>query len=372
MELVLVVDDNEGYSRFMETLLARMGYRSHVTRQGDAALHYMKQSRPHLIVLDYCLPKGPSADKILRLLKMQEASKGIPVVVISGENYSADDEVAALDAGADLFLAKDEISDMIGNGSFQRHIHALIMGHQASVPSERQAVSDSPIINPGRVLVVEDDPEMLGLLAFLLSTKGYTVLTADTALEGLTKARQGSPDLLVLDIILTDMSGLEVSAQLKGNPATRHIPIMVLTGQSSDKAAQEAVRRGADHFMTKPIKSAEQFLGMIAALIGRKTQAAGSPCILRFGDVLVIDEEKRTLSVGGRAINDLPQTLFRLANEFARNPGITLDRDHLINRVWEGRKVRDRVVDQYIKRCVIFSASPSAIGSSRSPVEATA
>lgn len=351
MALVLVVDDDEEYSRFMERLLKHLGFKSYATALGAHALLYTKEFRPDLIVLDFCLPGGLSAEKTLRILKTQVATKSIPVIVISGERRTAEDENFALRAGADLFFSKGEIAGTIKDGSFKRHLCALILENQQTPPTAQRAIADEARpLSPGRVLIVDDEPEMVRLLTFLLDRQGYTVLTAHTALDGLAKARQGRPDLLILDMTLPDMSGLDVYSQLKGDPGTREIPIMVLTGQSASEAAAQAVRRGADHFMTKPIGRPEQFLDMVAALLQRKPDKSASPQVLRVGDALIVDEAARAVIVGARTITGMPETLFRLAQEFARNPGRTLDRDHLVRRVWKGKSVRHRVVDQYVRR----------------------
>ncbi len=350
MAFVLVVDDDEEYGPFMESLLRRFGYKTFCTTRGDFALRCTLEFRPDLIVLDYCLPGAFTGDKTLRVLKTQEATKDIPVLVVSGEWHTPEHENAVFDAGADLFMSKGEVGNLIKSGDLERHLASLVLRRRYAPQSPGLAAAQERTPSGlGRVLVVDDDPEVLSLIEELLRDQGYAVLTASTALEGLALARQGRPDMLVLDMTLTDMSGLEICAQMKADAATRDVPVLAISGRRSDSAAQEAVRRGADCFMSKPL-DLRKFLGMTGALLARRAVRADSPGVYRFGDDLIVDEERRSVFVGGRAADGLTSRLFLLLCEFARAAGQILTRDQLIVRVWDGEDVNDRVVDRSVAR----------------------
>ncbi|HVT61788.1 MAG TPA: response regulator [Thermoanaerobaculia bacterium] len=109
-----------------------------------------------------------------------------------------------------------------------------------------------------RVLVVDDEPSLLRLTEYSLRAEGYTVTTAETAAEGLRKVHTERPDLLVLDVMLPDMSGVEVCQQIRGNPETADLPIIMLSARALTTDKVKGLRSGADEYVTKPVDSARR------------------------------------------------------------------------------------------------------------------
>ncbi|MEK7382865.1 MAG: response regulator [Elusimicrobiota bacterium] len=337
MSTILVIDDDKGYGPFLNDYLGVMGFSACVVATGDAGLEFTKTVRPDLILLDWCLKKGFSAEETLRLFKSQPGTQGVPVVVISGIRVSAEDEMGARRAGAAQFITKNEITDSPkALAVFKRRLEALILDQSLSAGKPRAAAMKKPALARaiGRILLVDDDQDMRDMVSLFLREKGYTVLTAETGALGLSKAREESPDLVVLDLGLPDMDGLEVCAQLKAWPRTRPIPVLILTARSSRQAQLLAVEYSADHYLSKPLPDLDQFHNWVSALLRRKSHLVEPKGVLRVGDALVIDITAHTVNVQDRCIDDLPATLFQLLCEFARRPGEILSRDYLLLKVW--------------------------------------
>jgi DNA-binding response OmpR family regulator len=360
MPSILAIDDDKEYRPFLKRYLTKLGFDTTVARSGDEGLEWCRKARPDLILLDWCLTEGVSGRETLRLIKNQPATRDIPVIVISGINEDAKDEVDARAAGAAHFFTKNEISDSVAQAeSFRRHLIATMVLREGAVLTRRSA-TPRPRKRPrvqGRVLMIDDDEEMRGMVSFFLESKGCTMLTAARASEGLARAQQESPDLVILDLGLPDMDGLEVCAQLKGQQKTRPIPLLILTSRSSTQARLLAVEYGADHYFTKPIRDLDDFHNWVGALLRRRSHFEVPKHVVRVGDALLIDTVEHTVTVGGRLIKETPATLFRLLCEFARHPGEVLSREYLLHHVW-GDGVRLHNVATAVSRLKQYLGAP--------------
>jgi two-component system alkaline phosphatase synthesis response regulator PhoP len=133
------------------------------------------------------------------------------------------------------------------------------------VPRQQKGV----ILISKRILIVEDDPSVLRATSYILEKEGYQVLTAQNGLEGLKKAREDNPDLLILDVMLPGIDGFEICHSLRSEPETAGLPILMFSakGQESDKAT--GLKVGADEYMTKPVDR-EVMLNKVAAWLSAK------------------------------------------------------------------------------------------------------
>jgi len=133
------------------------------------------------------------------------------------------------------------------------------------VPRQQKGV----ILISKRILIVEDDPSVLRATSYILEKEGYQVLTAQNGLEGLKKAREDNPDLLILDVMLPGIDGFEICHSLRSEPKTAGLPILMFSakGQESDKAT--GLKVGADEYMTKPVDR-EVLLNKVAAWLSAK------------------------------------------------------------------------------------------------------
>ena len=179
-----------------------------------------------------------------------------------------------------------------------------------------------------RILVVDDDPKIRTVVRRGLAYEGYRVVEAATGEEGLEKAREHMPELVVLDVMLPGIDGLEVTRRLRG--AGDPMAILMLTARDDVRARVEGLETGADDYLVKPF-SFEELLARVHALLRRKPVASGE--VLRFAD-LELDVDAREANRVGRAI-ELTTTEFNLLLLFMRHPRKVLTREVIMEHVWE-------------------------------------
>jgi two-component system, OmpR family, response regulator MprA len=179
-----------------------------------------------------------------------------------------------------------------------------------------------------RVLVVEDDPAVRGSLERALKLEGHDALFASTGLEGLDLVRDRVPDVVVLDLGLPDIDGLEVCRRLRGSGD--RTPVLILTAREGVSERVAGLDAGADDYLVKPF-SLDELFARIRALARRAAADSGGD-ILRFGDV-TLDLRTYAARRGDRAF-DLTRTEFMLLELFMRNPRHVLTREVIFDRVW--------------------------------------
>jgi DNA-binding response OmpR family regulator len=178
-----------------------------------------------------------------------------------------------------------------------------------------------------RILVIDDDTTLLGTLKRGLAYDGFAVDIASAGAEGLALARERSPDLVVLDVMMPGMDGWEVLARLRAGDA--RLPIVMLTAKDAPADHVRGLGGGADDYVVKPF-AWEVLLARVHALLRR--QDAERPPVLRFAD-LVLDTGERRARRGARDI-DLTTTEYQLLRQFLEHPRRVLPRDFLMDRVW--------------------------------------
>lgn len=182
-----------------------------------------------------------------------------------------------------------------------------------------------------RILVVEDECDIRELVRHNLVKEGYNLTCVSSGEDALTAAFASLPDLIILDIMLPGIDGLNVCRMLRQDARTREIPIMLLTAKTSDEDVVVGLEVGADDYITKPF-SPKVLAARVRALLRRDRLPApsGDSCINRCG--IIIDSDKYTVEAGGVPIK-LSATEFRLLSVLARNEGRVLTRDQLIDSV---------------------------------------
>jgi len=196
--------------------------------------------------------------------------------------------------------------------------------------------------------VVDDEPEAVDLLEFNLKQAGYNVLTAHDGAEALQKARTTLPSLVVLDLMLPEVDGLEVCKMLRRDPATTAIPIIMLTARASEIDRVLGLEIGAEDYVTKPFSPRELVLRVKKVL--ERGRAAGEPSeLLTFGS-LQIDPPRHLVSWRGKSI-ELTATEFKLLVLLAQRRGRVQSREQLLRDVWEYNSLIDtRTVDTHMRR----------------------
>ena len=199
-----------------------------------------------------------------------------------------------------------------------------------------------------KVLIVEDEPDAVDLLLFNLKNAGFEVSTAMDGAEALKKARLVTPNLIVLDIMLPEVDGLEVCKILRRDPVTAGIPIIMLTAKAAEIDRIVGLELGADDYLTKPFSPRELLL-RVKKLLARHQSPTEKLDHIRAGD-LVIDIPKHSVTLRGRPI-DLTATEFNLLVALARRRGRVQSREQLLTEVWKYDNFIDtRTVDTHMRR----------------------
>ena len=201
-----------------------------------------------------------------------------------------------------------------------------------------------------RVLVVDDERDLVDLVAYNLTRSGYEVLTANNGTEALDVAQRETPDLVVLDLMLPGIDGTEVARRMKADSRTANIPIVMLTAKGEETDIVVGLTLGADDYVTKPF-SMKVLLARIATVLRRGEQADAGPAaeggVLRAGP-LVIDTSKHEVTVDGDAVR-LTLTEFKLLSALVSARGRVLTRDQLMDKAMGTDVfVTDRAIDVHI------------------------
>jgi two-component system, OmpR family, response regulator len=207
---------------------------------------------------------------------------------------------------------------------------------------------EDPHMNNGsaslRVLVVDDEPNLVEVVSMALRYQGFSVDTAASGREALAAVTRFRPHLMVLDVMLPDMEGFEVASRLGAQRAG--VPIIFLTARDSTEDKVRGLSGGGDDYMTKPF-SLEELIARVRAILRRTGQAAPESGRLTFED-LELDEETREVSRAGSAI-ELTATEYRLLRYMMLNPRRVLTRAQLLDHVWNYDFGGDgRVLETYI------------------------
>jgi DNA-binding response OmpR family regulator len=179
-----------------------------------------------------------------------------------------------------------------------------------------------------RILVVDDEANIVELEKLYLGREGYQVESATSARDALARFASFNPDLIVLDIMLPDMDGLEVCRQIR---AKSRVPILMLSARKEDVDRIVGLELGADDYLTKPFNPHE-LVARVKAILRRSRAESPQPQIITLGG-LSIDLARHEVSVDGQPVN-LRAKEFALLVVFAQNPGIVLSRERLLTQVW--------------------------------------
>ena len=200
-----------------------------------------------------------------------------------------------------------------------------------------------------KILVVDDETDLLDLIEYNLTKENFEVVTATDGLKGIKKAKVEKPDLVLLDIMMPKLNGLEVCDMMRSDSELKEIPIIFLTARSDERTEVEGLNTGADDFMTKPI-STVKLVSHIKAVLRRSEQGGAQAAQkLELGD-LVVDREGYKVFFQGAEIS-MPRKEFDLLFYLASRPGKVLDRQTLLNNVWgDNVYVVDRTVDVHIRK----------------------
>lgn len=201
-------------------------------------------------------------------------------------------------------------------------------------------------ITKGTILVIDDEPDLVELVQFNLNKEGYEIIVAQDGRSGLEIALKLVPNLVVLDLMMPEMDGLEVCRQLRSDPRTRQIPIIMLTAKAAEADRIVGLELGADDYLTKPF-SPRELVARVRALLRRASSSQESPKVIRQGELL-IDLTRHEVSYQGKGVTLTP-TEFRILHFMVARPGRVLSRDQIIDAaVGNEMAVFDRTIDVHI------------------------
>lgn len=198
------------------------------------------------------------------------------------------------------------------------------------------------------ILVVDDERDLLDLIEYNLKKEGFKVLKAENGEEGISKAKEHRPDLILLDIMMPKMDGLEAVEIMRKDDDLKKTPIIFLTARSDEKTEIDGLNKGGDDYITKPI-STTKLVSRIKAVLRRFDDSEQTANKLEVHD-LEIDKDRYIVLQEGNEFQ-LPRKEFELLFFLASRKGRVLDRQTLLNKVWgDNIYVVDRTVDVHVRK----------------------
>ena len=211
-----------------------------------------------------------------------------------------------------------------------------------------------------KILLVDDEPDILDFVSYNLKAEGYKVYTASSGRSGVSKAREVKPDLILLDVMMPEMDGIEACDHIRRLPGLEHTIIAFLTARGEDYSQVAGFEAGADDYIAKPVKP-KVLMSRIKALLRRRPAPEQEvPGKIEFED-LIIDPERYHVELQGSVI-ELPRKEFELLSLLASKPGKVFTREEIMDRIWGTvvivggrtidvhiRKLREKIGDDRIK-----------------------
>lgn len=204
--------------------------------------------------------------------------------------------------------------------------------------------------NEYKILLVDDEPDILEFLSYNLKKEGYTVFTANNGKEGLAVAKMEIPHLIILDVMMPDMDGIETCREIREISELKKVMIAFLTARNEDYSQIAGFDVGADDYINKPIKP-RVLISRIKALLRRQIEFAENATNEKVDmGGIKIDRERYLVIQNGTEIN-LPKKEFELLDLLASKPGKVFTRDVILDKVWGGDVVvGDRTIDVHIRK----------------------
>jgi two-component system alkaline phosphatase synthesis response regulator PhoP len=198
------------------------------------------------------------------------------------------------------------------------------------------------------VLIIDDEADIRDILAYNLKKEGFVVHTASNVKKGIEISRSANTDIVILDVMMPEMDGIEVCDILRNDPTTKHIRICFLTARSEDYSQIAGLDAGADDYVSKPIKP-RVLISRIKALLRRNVNLEEETTVSE-GSGLHIDREKYLVINNGQTVH-LPRKEFELLALLASKPEKVFDRDFILETVWgSGVVVGDRTIDVHVRK----------------------
>jgi two-component system, NtrC family, sensor kinase len=237
---VLVIDDSATYREELARVLTEAGFRTIQAASGEEGLRRAADLQPDAIIVDGVMP-GISGPTFIRRLRLDPGLSSKPCLMLTASEGAAG-EVDALDAGADSYLRKEESVQMV-----LVKLHAMLR----SAGESRQRSHTASLLGPKRILAVDDSPTYIEELADHLRRDGYEVVKAKSGEDAIELLAVEQVDCVLLDLMMPGLSGTETCRRIKGSPALRNMPLIMLTALEGPDAMVEGINAGADDYVSK-------------------------------------------------------------------------------------------------------------------------
>lgn len=213
--------------------------------------------------------------------------------------------------------------------------------------------------NEIKILLVDDEPDIVEILSYNLAQEGYQIVTASNGKEAIKKAQKEHPHLIIMDVMMPEMDGIEACEQIRKKPELENTIITFLTARSEDYSQVAGFDAGADDYITKPIKP-KVLISKVKALLRRLKEENTTLDILHVGEIIVNREAYKIVKQGEEII--LPRKEFELFYLLATKPGKVFTREEILDKVWGNevvvggrtidvhiRKLREKIGDNFFK-----------------------
>jgi len=272
---ILIIEDEPVHLNVMKAKLEYEGYEILVATDGETGLNMIKSQKPDLVLLDIILPKM-NGFEVLDNLK--DYSDRPPIIVVSNSGQPVEVD-KALKFGAIDYLVKAEfnpgdvlekVEKVLGRPQKSPEIMPVKSSAPANAGAERPNNKNSQASRQAKILIIEDDKFLRDLISQKLRKENFNTLEAVDGEEGLKTAREKSPDIILLDLILPGLDGFEILRVLKGDKNTSQIPVIVLSNLGQKEDMDRALSGGAEDFMVKAHFTPGEIVTKIKSVLKKK------------------------------------------------------------------------------------------------------
>ncbi len=199
-----------------------------------------------------------------------------------------------------------------------------------------------------KILLVDDEPDILEIVGYNLSSEGYQVITGENGVEAIEKAKKHKPHLIILDVMMPEMDGIEACERIRQDSKLNSTIITFLTARGEDYSQVAGFDAGADDYITKPIKP-KVLVSKVKALLRRLKDTEKADNTIKIGDLVINREEYKITKKGEEII--LPRKEFELLSLLATKPGKVFKREEILDKVWGNEVVvGGRTIDVHIRK----------------------
>ncbi len=200
-----------------------------------------------------------------------------------------------------------------------------------------------------KILVVDDEADVTDLVSYHLKSKGYVVQTANNPNQSLSLARSFLPDLVILDVMMPDLNGMQICRLLRADPQLKNVPVIFLTAKAEEADRIQGLETGADDYICKPFSTKELIL-RVQSILRRVSEGADESVKKLQAGEIAIDIERHEATIAGKLI-ELTATEFKLLRLLMERRGRVQTREHLLLNVWNYEtEIETRTVDTHVRR----------------------